>query len=159
MNSLLNLFNALVTWNSNFEDNPEGGDSPSYGDDEIRLLKSAIRERFEKEHTMDLTTGTSGSDGWHKNGVAKVYYQATAPTTRPDGTTALTSADNGRLWIRSTDYRVNFYVHGEGTDGWVAASTINGADNELTGANTFTGNLRIPTSEPASLENGDIWLA
>lgn len=135
MSSFLRLFNALVTWNSNFEDNPSGDDSPSYGDDEIRLLKSAFRERFEKGHMMNLASGTVASDGWHKSGSAKLYYQASAPTTRPDGTTALTADDNGRRWVRSTDKREYTYAHPD----WVAVTVLEGANNTFSGDNTFSG--------------------
>jgi hypothetical protein len=145
---------AAVVWNTSFENNPEAGDDPSYGDDEMRLDRRAVRERFEKEHKMDLSIGTVGLDGWHKPGTAVVYYQTAEPTTRPDGVTALDSSDNGRLWIRSSDYRLSFYVH----PNWVRATTVNNLDNTFSAKNTFNGNLRIPTSEPAELVDGDVWL-
>ena len=126
---------ALITWNTSFEANPESSDSPSYGDDEIRNLKTAMRERFEKGHTMNTAVGTVGPDGWHKSGSAKLYYQAAQPTTRPDGTTALTADDNGRRWVRSTDNREYVYVH----PSWTAVTTLNGANNTLSGNNTFSG--------------------
>lgn len=145
---------SSVVWNTPYEDAPGGDDSPSHGDDAIREAKEAVRERFEKEHSMNLASGTVAADGWHKNGSVKVYYMATEPTLRPDEATALNENDNGRLWIRSTDYRISFYVHPT----WVRATTSNGLDNTFTSVNVFTGNLRIPTSEPAVLEDGDIWL-
>src|SRR6056297_1150271 len=112
----------LITWNTSFEANPESSDSPSFGDDEIRNLKTAMRERFEKGHTMNTAVGTVGPDGWHKSGSAKLYYQAAAPTTRPDGTTALTADDNGRRWVRSTDNSEYVYVH----PSWTVVTTLNG---------------------------------
>jgi len=126
---------ALVTWNTSFEDNPSGNDSPSYGDDEIRLLKTGIRERFEKGHTMNLGSGTVAADGWHKSGSAKLYYQAAEPTTRPDGTTALTADDNGRRWVRSTDRSEYVYVH----PSWVPVSILVGGNNVFSGDNDHTG--------------------
>jgi len=126
---------SLITWNTSFEANPESSDSPSYGDDEIRNLKTAMRERFEKGHTMNTAVGTVGPDGWHKSGSAKLYYQAAEPTTRPDGTTALTADDNGRRWVRSTDKREYVYVH----PSWTAVTTLSGANNTFSGSNIFGG--------------------
>ncbi|KKK52466.1 hypothetical protein LCGC14_3104650, partial [marine sediment metagenome] len=34
-------------------------------------------------------------------GVGRAYYQAAAPTTKPDGSTALSADDNGSLWVDS----------------------------------------------------------
>lgn len=152
---LIKALLAAVVWNTPYEDSPAGGSSPSLGDDQFRELKQAVRERFEKEHKMNLAGGTVAGDGWHKPGTAVVYYQASEPTTRPDGATALTSEDNGRLWIRSSDYRISFYAHPT----WVRATTNNGLDNTFSAVNVFNGNLRIPTSEPATLADGDVWLA
>lgn len=167
---------AAITWNGAFEDEPSGGDDPSYGDDEIRNLKEAVRERFTKEHKMDLAVGTAGLDGWHRPGTAVVYFQASEPTTRPDGVTALSANDNGRLWIRSSDYRVSVYEHGTG---WVNMSTVNGAanlmsgDNEFTGDNSYSGDNTVTgsfdftdgaliienrTADPAAPETGRVWL-
>lgn len=121
MGILDNLLTSVV-WNSNFEDDPAGGDSPSFGDDAIRESKEAVRERFEKEHKINLLDGTVANDGWHKRGSAISYYQAAAPTTRPDGVTALTDDDAGRFWVRSTDYAFFKYL---GTSvGWVSETTL-----------------------------------
>ena len=116
---ILNNFLNLVVWNSNFEDEPAGGDSPSFGDDEIRDSKEAVRERFEKEHKMNLLSGVVADDGWHKRGSAITYYQASAPTTRPDGVTALTDDDAGRLWYRTTTGVL--YAYKSTLLGWVTA--------------------------------------
>ena len=86
---------ASVTWDSGFEATPAGGDNPKYGDDVIRELKVATRERANLEHSW------LGGDGWHRPGSAKAYNQATEPTTRPDGTTPLDSDDAGRLWWKN----------------------------------------------------------
>lgn len=93
-----------ITWNSNYELTPLGQDSPTGADDEIRLLKDSISKRMANEHETFETTNSSGAEGddfVHKAGSAKVYYQATAPTLRPDGATSLDSEDTGRLWIDS----------------------------------------------------------
>lgn len=112
----------MATWNTAFEQTPAGSESPSLGDDRFRELKVAVRERLEKEHVMDLTGGIAGDDGWHESGSAKVYFQSAAPTTRPDGATSLTAADNGRIWMSSTDYKLRVYNHAAGStpaDRWV----------------------------------------
>jgi len=91
-----------VTWNTAYEGQPDGDNSPTLGDDAFRELKGAIRERFEKEHTMDLTSGAFSGDGWHIAGSGMAYVQAAEPTTRPDAATALTGAiDKGRIWFDS----------------------------------------------------------
>lgn len=110
-----------VTWNTPFEASPAGGDSPALGDDKIREFKEAFRERFEHEHKMDLGVGTASLDGWHIQGSAISYIQTDAPTTRPDGSTALSALDNGRLWVDTDDNSFYFYVHGTG---WVATAFI-----------------------------------
>jgi len=145
----LSSLSTLITWNNSFEANPQDNDSPKYGDDEIRNLKEAIRERFEKAHTMNTAVGTVGPDGWHKSGSAKLYYQTSEPDTRPDGTTALTADDNGRRWVRSSDKREYVYVHPD----WVAVTTLNGANNTFSGNNTFTGTNTFSGSNTFSSSN------
>lgn len=110
----------MAVWNNSFEATPAGTENPSFGDDRIRELKSAVRERLEKELFMDLSGGDAATDGWFRAGAAKVYGGSSAPTTRPDGVTALTADDNGRVWRRSTDGLLHVYVHGTG---WVAIAT------------------------------------
>lgn len=68
------------------------------GAQEIRFLRAAVGARLLKEHIQfdDSTVG-----GEHKEGSAKIYYQASAPTLRPDGSTSLDSTDEGRLWLDS----------------------------------------------------------
>lgn len=67
---------------------------------EITSLREAVRQRMSKEH---VTLAGASVGGEHKEGSAKIYYQATAPTLRPDGVTSLSSDDEGRLWIDSDD--------------------------------------------------------
>ena len=97
----------MANWNATYLTKPLNTDSPAAGDDEIRDVKDAVEERAELEHFWDsadttTTAGGASGHGWHREGSAKAYYQAAAPTTRPDpGTTALDSNDEGRLWIDS----------------------------------------------------------
>jgi hypothetical protein len=115
----------MAIWDTNFEQRPLGTDSPAQGDDRIRELKAAIRERLEKEHTMDTAGGALVDHGWHKNGSTRVYVGTTAPENRPDGSTALTAGDNGRLWIHSTTRVVKVWDFSAGAttaDRWVEIS-------------------------------------
>lgn len=97
-----------TSWN---ESNPNDNSSAREGDDEIRDLRIGSRIRLEKEHE---DFGNSSAGGEHLAGSAKAYYQATAPTLRPDGTTTLTAADNGRIYVDSDDNKAYVYVHGTG---------------------------------------------
>lgn len=78
---------------------------------EVREVKKALRIRLEKEH---VALGDSSAGGEHKAGSAVAYYQSSAPTNRPDAATALTAADNGRLFVDSDDKKLYVYVHGTG---------------------------------------------
>jgi hypothetical protein len=92
-----------TTWNASFEGTPGGGANPSEGDDRIRELKSAIRERIAKEHILTTGSGTDSAHGWHKAGAAMAYWTSAAPTLLPDGSTALSTGviSKGRLWGNS----------------------------------------------------------
>jgi hypothetical protein len=133
---------------------------------------------------MDPASGTLINHGHHKMGSAVVYYQATAPTLRPDNVTPLDVNDNGRLWIRTTDFRLYVYIFGTG---WYALNALLANDNTFLGNNTFSGdntlsgdntmsgnntlsgtnaftginnfsNIRVPTVQPGTLANGCIWV-
>jgi hypothetical protein len=87
-----------VTWNATYEDEPAGTDNITNGDDEIRELKTAVREGLERELTWSLTD-TSSKRGIFRAGAARIYTSSAEPTTKPDGTTSLDSDDSGRLWF------------------------------------------------------------
>jgi len=110
------------TWDTNFKVDPEGGDNPSVGDDEIRAVRGAIEERMVNEHTTfaDGTLGNYLLDWNHRAGSAKAYYQSATPTTRPNATTALGTADAGRIWVDSSTNRVYVYSG----SAWVAIPTL-----------------------------------
>lgn len=59
-----------------------------------------MRIRLAKEH---VTPAASSVGGEHKRGSAIDWFQTTAPTTRPDGVTALTTDDRGRTWCDTTN--------------------------------------------------------
>ena len=92
-----------VTWNSYYETQPPGGDAPRQGDDQLRELKQAIRERFAKEHESDLDSGVLASEGYHLEGSAVGYVASSAPTTTPAGD-ALAAIDDGRIWYDDGEY-------------------------------------------------------
>ena len=112
----------MADWNSSFLTEPANSDDPAAGDDEMRTIKAAVEERAELEHFWDsadatTTAGGASGHGWHREGSAKGYYQAAAPTARPDpGATALDTNDEGRLWVDS-DTRGLFVYSGSA---WVA---------------------------------------
>lgn len=105
----------MATWNTAFQNSPGPNADASEGDDRIRELKSAIYERLVKEMVMNTSSGLAAEDGWMRSGSGKIYYGGTAPTTRPDGVTALSSADYGRLWVDSDDMTIKVYT----SSGWV----------------------------------------
>ena len=93
----------IGTWDSAFESVPAGSDNLSVGDDAIRALKAAVSTRFGREH-YGLTSDTNSKHGWHKPGSAVTFYQASAPTTKPEASgAALDTDDSGRLFLRSGD--------------------------------------------------------
>lgn len=78
---------------------PADGDDITLGAREIRDLRRGVAIRADKEHVA-AAVGSAG--GEHKNGSAKAYFANVAPTTRPDGTSAFTADDSGRLWVNSS---------------------------------------------------------
>jgi len=132
----------MPVWNNTFEANPKGTDTPAEGDDRIRELKAATRERIEHEHTMNLGSGVVGEDGWHRAGSAKVYVGANAPTHRPNGSAVLDAQDDGRLWLSSVDFSLRAYRHAAGAttaERWEIVSGSGGS-----GENYVKNNLTKP---------------
>jgi len=132
----------MPVWNNTFEANPKGTDTPAEGDDRIRELKAATRERIEHEHTMNLGSGVVGEDGWHRAGSAKVYVGANAPTHRPNGSAVLDAQDDGRLWLSSVDFSLRAYRHAAGSttsERWEIVSGSGGS-----GENYVKNNLTKP---------------
>lgn len=81
---------------------------------EINALRQAVRLRMAKEHE---TPDAASVGGEHLHGSARVYYQAAAPTFKPDGVTDLDDEDDGRLWLDSDNNKI--YVYSAATDSWV----------------------------------------
>ena len=97
MIEFLSLFG--LTWNQAFEDTPADTDNPGAGDDRIREAKSEVRQRADQEHVWLGTASTA--ETVHREGSARAYYQSSAPTLRPDASTALGASDDGRIWVDS----------------------------------------------------------
>jgi len=124
------------------ESSPAITDARRAGAAEITALRKAVRQRMSKEHD---TLAASSVGGEHKEGSAKVYAQAAAPTKRPDGTTDLDSDDQGRLWL-DTDNGVLKYWDG---NSWEDIETL--LTRELDGfeklINVAEADLALPYTE------------
>ena len=57
-------------------------------------------------------------------GSASPWFQASTPTTTADGSTALTAANNGLLWIDSDTRILTAYIHGTGFRGIDAVPAV-----------------------------------
>lgn len=77
----------------------------------IRTTRDQVATHLNVEHE-DFASGADESDMGcqHREGSAKVFVVTTAPTNRPgDGTVALTAADEGRLWVNSSDGMMSWW--------------------------------------------------
>ena len=88
------------------ETDPTDSEFVSDGAQEIRDIRKGTRIRTEYEHE---TFAASSAGGEHKKGSAKAYYQDASPANRPDGSTALTSADAGRMLVASSTQIASVY--------------------------------------------------
>lgn len=96
---------AGTTWS---ESEPALTDPRFLGQQEIRGLRTGVRLRTAREHE---TFAGASAGGEHKTGSAKAYNETgTGPTLRPDGVTALTAADAGRIWRDVDDGQLNLYT-------------------------------------------------
>lgn len=134
-------------WNAAFEDDPGGTDNPSSGDDEIRKLKTASRERLAKEHVWTTGIGAFAAHGWHKRGSAVAFWTTAAPTLLPDGSTALSAGtlSKGRIWVNASSK--NLAV-------WDGGSFV-GVQKEITRVSIqgtlVTGTLGVPIVFPRTV--------
>lgn len=92
----------MSQWNVAFEADPAGASSPSLGDNVIRTLKGAVRERVNREHWMTTGSGLAAGHGYHRQGSARVFFTQATPTQLPDASGNLTTAwGAGRLHVKS----------------------------------------------------------
>src|SRR3989475_6858754 len=112
---------ANLLWNENA---PADTDSVGQGDDEIRSLKTSIRNGMAEEHIWPSASG--GNFGVHLLGSARAYY----------GTQSLVSSSgtDGRLMVTSNTSRL-FHVGSAGTMFLGGRQVISAGPT--TGGNTF----------------------
>ena len=106
------------TWNSTYENTPKELSSPGNGDDELRNLKTTVRNRMSKEH--QFSTGANARQGIHKAGSSIPFIQDSEPTVRTDGTAFESDYDEGRLWIDTSSGGRLMYIDSisSGTPTW-----------------------------------------
>src|SRR5947209_3410250 len=107
------------------ESSPADTDSVGQGDDEIRSLKTSIRNGMAEEHLWPSATG--GNFGVHLLGSARAYY----------GTQSLVSSagTDGRLMVTSDTNRL-FHVGSAGTL-FLGGRQVISAGPPVPGGNTF----------------------
>ena len=96
-----------ITWNSTFDVGPAKTEKLGRAYVHINDVRVGMRERMALDHEFNVAENTS--QGAHKEGSARAYYQAAAPnyaeqTNIPSQTTDLHS---GRLWIDSTNKTIS----------------------------------------------------
>jgi hypothetical protein len=79
-------------------------------DNDIRTNNTALETAIGNEHEF-VTGGVQ--TGEPNEGHAKAYYESAAPTTRPDGSTALDANDAGRLWYDSDVNQISVWSGNE----------------------------------------------
>jgi hypothetical protein len=96
-------------WTSDYEDDPDNTDPLSKADDHIRSTRNQVRERAEVEHSWGygFTDSPTDETGRHREGSARAFYGADAPTglgfgEDPNELTedidSTNTLDEGRLW-------------------------------------------------------------
>lgn len=113
---------------------PSGISNIALGDNDIRSNQSVVQAAFEDEHYF--TDGSANSAGVHKEGSARAFVQATAPTA---------VAPKGQLWL-DTDTDRLYVAEAAGTGSW---TTVLG-DVTLTSAQTFSALQEFTSGVSAS---------
>jgi hypothetical protein len=78
-------------------------------------LRKGTRIRIAKEHVLPAVGSVGGE---HKSGSAMIYSDDAEPTTRPDGTTTLTTTDIGRVWYNTDTHELKTLIS-DGSTGTV----------------------------------------
>lgn len=128
-----------ITWNNTYEQNPKNFNNPGYGANQIRQLKTAVRDRLDREHIF----GQSESDlnnvgGTHREGSARVYVNDpnNAVDSRQDRMDE--PIDVGRVRVDFTQLDSARTLDGEMQTGWdaervkkieVTSDPVNGGSN------------------------------
>ena len=142
-------------WDSDFENIPKGSETPQRGDDRIRELKKAVRERVQQEHVFD-PGGTLENQGIHKSGSAVGSRDSSDPSTRPNGD-SLDTDDEGRIHVDSEVNAVRVYDGSKWTPArtGVAVKSVSAnysmtQDEDIVEVNTSGGNVSIDLPDLAS---------
>jgi hypothetical protein len=84
---------ATIGWD---ETAPADGDVAGLGDDEIRSLKTSLRQGLESEHEWPSTGGSAGT---HLAGSARAYYGTESAVSSADvGGRLMATSDTSRLF-------------------------------------------------------------
>lgn len=113
---------ANLLWN---ESSPADTDSAGAGDDEIRSLKTSIRNGLAAEHAWPSATGSGF--GVHLLGSARAYYDVQSNVS--------SAGTDGRLLVTSDSSRL-FHVGSAGTS-FIGGNTVISAGSQPVGGQRF----------------------
>lgn len=169
---IFNLASFLMasTWNSAFETTPANTQSLALGATRVRELKDDVRKRLAVEmcfgtgFTGSATNCTTADDGRMREGSARAFFQATAPTVLPvDDFLAINDLDDGRILVDSDTN--DLYVYDATALAWeriyaVPIGAIVMYDNTTSCPTGWTivstMNNRIPVGTDVSSANANI---
>lgn len=114
---------TVKNWTSSYENTPASLDNPGQGDNQIRNLKSSVRNIGSREHnwTASSDEGVLDRQGSHKQGSAVPFIGSNEPVERLNGSSFEEDYDEGRLWIDTGNGGRLMYldsVSGDGTPTW-----------------------------------------
>lgn len=130
------------------KDKPASSTSLRASNPEILANQEAIQDAIDNEHEFS-GTAASTQDGYHTQGSARCFSQATAPATRIDGT-SFDSTDLGSLWVDTDDNA--FYLLTATTPTWTPVSTevistLLGSARVFTDTLGVTGDFAVNTDK------------
>lgn len=128
-----------TTWNAAFEATPAAGANVSGGDDRIRELKEAVRERMEKDHYWD-ETGTDADHGEHVKVTLRV---GSAPTQ---------AANKGIIYAKDVSGKAElFYIDEDGDEVQITSGgSLNVASTQIN--NIQTGTITIAAGDATNTD-------
>lgn len=128
-----------ITYNAAFSTGPAKTEKLGLAYVHINDARVAFQERLKSEHEFDLTH--NASQGFHKEGSARAFLQANAPTAGEQ--TALASAtsdlNTGRVWVNSGNGTLSYQtLANANAAGW---TNINAMKREGDTSTALAGNL------------------